>query len=186
LRPQKVDTETLLMGALSVLKEKGFDGASLNELAKATGLQKASLYHRFPGGKEEIAQNVFCFIEEWILNKLVKILNDPAVSPEKRLSRVLKNIDSLYQGGKDVCFIRSLSMGTGKQLFSDDIQKVLHIWIKAFYEFGLGIGFNNEKAQETAEHSLMIIQGSLVLSNAMDEPKHFKNALIQVKENYFS
>lgn len=186
MRPQKVNTEDLLMGAFSVLKEKGFDGASLNELEKATGLKKASLYHRFPGGKEEIAQNVFFFIAEWISNNLVRILSDKSVNPDKRLKRVLFNIDKLYKGGNEVCFIRSLSMGTGKDLFSKEIQDIFTTWMKAFYEFGLELGFESKKAKSTAENSLMLIQGSLVLSNAMDDPKHFKSALKQVTESYFS
>jgi len=55
MRPQKVNNTELVKGLLNVFRSKGYDGASLNDLAVASGLQKASLYHRFPNGKKEIA-----------------------------------------------------------------------------------------------------------------------------------
>jgi Bacterial regulatory proteins, tetR family len=36
----------------------GFEGVSVKHLADATGLEKASLYYRCPGGKDEIVMAV--------------------------------------------------------------------------------------------------------------------------------
>ncbi len=55
----KVTEEELLDRLTSVFRTHGFEGASLSLISKATGLQRASLYHRFPGGKEEMAKAVF-------------------------------------------------------------------------------------------------------------------------------
>jgi AcrR family transcriptional regulator len=38
-----------------VFREHGYEDASLSLLSQATGLGKGSLYHFFPGGKEEMA-----------------------------------------------------------------------------------------------------------------------------------
>lgn len=38
-----------------LFRESGYDGVSLAQIAVATGLGKASLYHHFPGGKVEMA-----------------------------------------------------------------------------------------------------------------------------------
>ena len=41
-----------------VFREHGFEGASLALIGERTGLGKGSLYHFFPGGKEEMAAAV--------------------------------------------------------------------------------------------------------------------------------
>ena len=41
-----------------VFREHGFEGASLSLISERTGLGKGSLYHFFPGGKEEMAAAV--------------------------------------------------------------------------------------------------------------------------------
>jgi len=55
MRPKKVLDETILKGLAEVFRSKGYEGASLKDLSEATGLKKASLYHRFPNGKSEMA-----------------------------------------------------------------------------------------------------------------------------------
>ena len=48
-----------------VFREHGYEGASLSLISKATGLGKGSLYHFFPGGKEEMAVAVLAEIDGW-------------------------------------------------------------------------------------------------------------------------
>ena len=55
MRPQKTLDEDVLAGLTEVFQSKGYEAASLQDLARATGLKKASLYHRFPGGKKQMA-----------------------------------------------------------------------------------------------------------------------------------
>ena len=40
--------EDLLDRLLLVFRDRGFEGATIAEIARATGLGKASLYHHFP------------------------------------------------------------------------------------------------------------------------------------------
>jgi len=47
--------DALLRQLGQVFRERGYEGATLTQLAAATGLGKASLYHHFPGGKAEMA-----------------------------------------------------------------------------------------------------------------------------------
>ena len=113
MRMAKVSDQEILTGLMSVFRSKGYDGASLNELAEATGLKKASLYHRFPGGKKEMTTAVLDFMESWIDEKVYKVLSDDQVVPAKRLEEALTNINIVYNEGREVCLYRSLSMDTG-------------------------------------------------------------------------
>src|SRR5213595_2938683 len=52
MRPAKISDERLFQGLSDVFRRKGYDGTSYSDVMKATGLVKASRYHRFPGGKQ--------------------------------------------------------------------------------------------------------------------------------------
>ena len=56
--PRLVTDDQLLTALVGLFGDRGFDSASLADIALATGLQKSSLYHRFPGGKQQMATEV--------------------------------------------------------------------------------------------------------------------------------
>jgi AcrR family transcriptional regulator len=57
-RPKKQDTENTKARALdaadTLLHQYGYLGVSMDAVAAAIGIRKASLYHHFPGGKDEL------------------------------------------------------------------------------------------------------------------------------------
>ena len=146
MRPKKIDNEALMKGLTSVIRSKGYDGSSLNELAAASGLQKASLYHRFPGGKEEITRTVLTNIHEWIDTHILRIIADSSRTIEDRLSIALENIKDFYQNGEAVCIIRALSLGSGLALFGNELKTSIESWIQAITNLGIDAGHESGKA----------------------------------------
>ena len=169
---------------MSVFRSKGYDGASLNELAEATGLKKASLYHRFPGGKKEMTAAVLDFMESWINDKVYKVLSNNQVAPSQRLQEALKNINSVYNEGREVCLYRSLSMDTGMALFGEKIEKGINQWLNSFNVLGQAVGQDGKMAMQMAKQCFIEVQGSLVLSKAMDSTEPFQNAIQQIENRY--
>ena len=53
-----MDKPTLIRSLLNIFREYGYEGASLSKISERTGLGKASLYHHFPNGKQQMAQEV--------------------------------------------------------------------------------------------------------------------------------
>ncbi|WP_102125350.1 TetR/AcrR family transcriptional regulator [Deinococcus planocerae] len=57
-RPRKEDArdtrELVLAAASALLHEYGYLGVSMDAVAERVGVRKASLYHHFPGGKEQV------------------------------------------------------------------------------------------------------------------------------------
>ena len=51
---------------LGAFRRYGYDAASLGQLSQATGLGRSSLYHYFPGGKEEMARAVLDRVDAWV------------------------------------------------------------------------------------------------------------------------
>jgi len=184
MRPQKVNNTELVKGLLNVFRSKGYDGASLNDLAVASGLQKASLYHRFPNGKKEIAAAVLKYVNEGIHEGIYEVLTNTSVSVNNRLTKVLANINVFYEEGEANCILRSMTLDSGIKLFKNDIKDGMEKWINAFTFLGKEVGFNDTKAMQEARETLIIIQGSLLVSKALGNLTPFKEALSKIENIY--
>ena len=184
MRMVKVSDKEILDGLMSVFRSKGYDGASLNELAEATGLKKASLYHRFPGGKKEMTDAVLDYMESLVKANILEVLSNQKVSPSKRLKEALANIAAVYDDGREVCLYRSLSMDTGMSFFGDKIGQGINQWLDAFTHLGKAIGKESKIAIELAKQSFVEVQGSLVLAKAMNSTEPFQRALAKIENRY--
>ncbi len=186
MRPQKVDQKEVLEGMMEVLRAKGYDGTTLNDLANASGLQKASLYHRFPGGKEEIARAVLEHSGEWLNVHLHQIIADEAKSPEEQLELVMANIQMLYRNGESICILRSLSMDNAIALVGKPIKTEMLKWINSFTQLGINFGFEPVVAERMAYEGLIKVQGSLVVAKGLGNNTAFQQALISIKNMYLT
>lgn len=184
MRPQKVNDQDLLEGLMSVIRSKGYDGSSLNELAGSSGLQKASLYHRFPNGKKEITSVVLGYVEKWVADNILSLLSDTTIKPNERLKKVIINIDDLYGGGEKTCILRALTMDSNIELFGKQLNQIMTQWITGFSTLGIAFGLSDDDAKSKAEQTLILIQGSLIVSKAMSNLTPFQKTLASIKTMY--
>lgn len=186
MRPQKVLDKEILAGLTKVFRSKGYEGASLNELAEATGLKKASLYHRFPKGKQEMAETVLQHIDEWVVTHVFGALLNEDLTPQLRLKNGLTKIRELYNDGSETCIFRALSMEAGLDLFEEQIKNGMREWIATFENLGLAFGLTTQKAKENAVQTLIAVQGSLIVTKGLNEIKIFEQTLEQIENNYLN
>ncbi|WP_165819317.1 TetR/AcrR family transcriptional regulator [Flagellimonas aquimarina] len=185
MRPKKIEDKKLILNLMSVLRKKGYEGSSLNQLAQAANLNKASLYHRFPGGKKEITDAVLDFADEWVKVHIYKLLSDSSIPPIERLQEALKLIsEDLYDHGHEMCLLRALSMDAGQGLFGSKIKGSMTTWIKAFTLLGIDFGFTKEEANDKAVQVLVHIQGGLVVSESIGSVEPFKAVLVAIEKLY--
>lgn len=184
MRPQKVEHKELMEGLLLVLRAKGYDGASLSDLASATGLKKASLYHRFPGGKQEMTEAVLAYVAEWVDLNIFQVLTAETETATDRLHKALQNIDALYHRGKSICIFRALSTHTGLELFGQQIQAGMERYIVAFTRLGEDLGMELIEAQQAAVQTLIDIQGALIVSKGLQRQELFGATLEQIERRY--
>jgi AcrR family transcriptional regulator len=184
-RTAKVSDQDLMERLAKVFRNYGYEGASMTVLSKVSGLQKASLYHRFPGGKEEMAQSVLDFADNWIAENIVAPLRskDGKLTPEKKIKYLVKQLDNLYNGGNESCLLNMLSHPTvDKGPFSKSIKNGFKGLISTISVVLEEKGVKKEEAQSRATTALTLLQGGLVLSRGMGSTKPFKNALLNIEK----
>lgn len=186
MRPQKISDQKLTENMLEILRARGYDGSSLNDLAVVGGLKKASLYHRYPGGKETLVQSVLDHYTEWLEQNVFQVLSAKRKKAKKKLNIALKNISENYQQGTSNCLYRALSMESGKALFGPQISKNCTEWLKAFEAMGKDFGLKKKKARQLAQNSLIKIQGALVMCNILDDSGPFEDVIEEIRVSYLA
>jgi len=165
-----------------VFADMGYAGASLSALSEATGLKKASLYHRFPKGKEQMAREVLAATGAWLNEHVVEPLRGDAM-PEQRVRAMIDRLDDLYSGGKQACLLNMLSSA---HIHEGPFGKEIRAMFRAFIDAVRGVledaGQDHATARRNAERMVMLLQGSLVLSRGMGTTKPFKDLLKRLPE----
>lgn len=164
-----------------VFRRFGYEGATLTRISEQTGLGRASLYHHFPNGKDEMLQAVFeqteCAFDEEILGRLRGDL-----PPEERLRDVLEHLWEHYNGGSTTCFVALLALTCSEGELGPGIKRIFRNWVDAFAQVIQEGGVAAEDARLRAEDAVLRIQGALVLARALNDPAPFERVMMMLSD----
>ena len=181
-RPQSIEEEVLIARLSCVFRDVGYEGASLAMLAEAAGLQKASLYYRFPQGKQQMAEEVLAAALSWYEAQILSPLAGEGL-PAERIATVTRHLDDFYAGGRRACLLNMLAAPRAHGgPFAAAIKGALEAIIKAFTAVTIDAGHEPGAARSRAERVVMLLHGSLVVSRGLGSPKPFK-AFLEVLPN---
>ncbi len=79
---------TILLTAFRMFAEQGYDGVSLNNIIRETGLTKGGFYYHF-SGKEELFKKV---VETYIFHYFTDKVRDIVIDQEKTIEERLKDL----------------------------------------------------------------------------------------------
>jgi TetR/AcrR family transcriptional repressor of lmrAB and yxaGH operons len=165
-----------------VFREHGYDGASLTTLSEATGLGKASLYHYFPGGKAEMAAEVFRHIGVKAQSSVLDTLQG-GDSPPVKLRRFAKAVSVFYKHGRMNCIVGTMVLSGGGKLFEEQLKSSVEAWVAALAAVLAEAGFGRVAARQRAEDTLAMLQGALIVSRSSGQASPFLRMVRALPEN---
>jgi TetR/AcrR family transcriptional regulator, lmrAB and yxaGH operons repressor len=171
--------DTYIPQLLSLFQQHGYDGATLAKIATATGLGKASLYHHFPGGKDEMVEAVLAALAQGLTQHILPPLAGPG-DAQSRLQQMCDRAAGFYQQGERPCLLAILLLGSARDLFQQRVQGLLQIWISAIAQVFVEAGLPPTAARERAEDALITLQGALVLAQGLGDTAIFQRAVQQL------
>ena len=164
-----------------VFREHGFEGASLSVITGATGLGKGSLYHFFPGGKEEMATAVLDEIDTWFQVNVYQPLRD-GKDARTGIDHMFTAVEQYFRSGHRVCLVGVFALNNTRDRFADQVQSYFADWAAALNKALTRAGYETAAARSLTEGILGGIQGALVLARAMNDPKIFSRSLKRLRE----
>ncbi|QND14923.1 TetR/AcrR family transcriptional regulator [Rhizobium leguminosarum bv. trifolii] len=158
-----------------IFRELGYEGTSLSRITERTGIGKGSLYHFFPGGKEEMARSVLADVDAWFEHAIYRPLRKD--DAHQAIAAMWMNVNDYFRSGRRICLVGAFALDETRERFSAAIGDYFIRWIDALRSALMRAGCPEEEAQTLAEEGVSGIQGALVLSRALDDRMVFTRSL---------
>ncbi len=164
-----------------VFRRYGYEGASLARITEETKLGKGSIYHFFPGGKEEMADVVLTEIDGWFQANVFGPLHE-SPDPWGGIEHMFEQVKRYFSSGRKVCLVGAFALGNERDRFASKVKRYFVDWDAALAAALVRTGKDSETARELSREVLGGIQGALVLARGMDQPRLFTKALDRLLE----
>ena len=151
-------------------------------LSQATGLQKASLYHHFPGGKNEMLETAVLATIVELERRVFRFLdtNDDAA---KRIAQVLGGFEIYTNGGRRSCLLAVIAQSSVAENFKSRIGAQFSAWIAHLSTTLVEFGHGPKRADTLALETLETLYGSLVVGRLLGAFEIFDLSLERCRTN---
>jgi AcrR family transcriptional regulator len=175
--PRIVNERSDALAALrEIFREYGFEGASLSLIGARTGLGKGSLYHFFPGGKDQMAAAVLDDIDAWFEQQMFQPLRDGIDAPNA-IRGMFQTVDDYFRSGERICLVGAFALGDVRDRFAVQINGYFVDWRDALASALRRTGKDRNSAKAHAEETVAGIQGALVMARAQNDTRVFSRLL---------
>lgn len=175
--PAPSSREEIILRLFDLFRRAGYEGVSIGEISRATGLGKSSLYYHFPGGKADMAAAVVAFAKGWMEAHILAPLcaADPPLAD--RIDAMLAAVRELYDGGAAPCLVASMLLSRGRDPIDADVGALIRDWIDALAAALREAGLPQSEAVQRATSAIITIEGALIVARAAERLEIFKDAI---------
>ena len=169
--PPAVPTkQRILYASAELFRRRGYTGTGLKQISQASQAPFGSLYHHFPGGKEELGEDVIRQAGEFFRLLVVSVFD---AEPD-----VVKGVRAVFDGAaetvrvtdfEDACPIAviALEVASTNERLRRATAEVFDSWIVSATARFVAAGFAKRRAHELALALISALEGAFVLARAM-------------------
>lgn len=165
--------DTLAHQIADVLRANGYEGTSMAQIGKATGLLKGSLYHHFPKGKEDMARAAMQALAEDGEQVMIASLIAEG-TPRQKLEAWAKGTEEFYLGGEKNCLLGTMVLSGGADRFQSELKGAFSAWISVLSGVLIEAGASKKQAHRQAQSAVERIQGALIVARALEDLSGFQ------------
>lgn len=154
-----------------LFRRRGFTGTGVKQIVSEAGAPFASLYHFFPGGKEELGAEVIRWsggiYSEFVIDAYFRADAEPVAATEAAFAGAAATlVDTDFA---DACPIATvaLEVSSTSEVMRTACAEVFTGWIDRLAQRFVGYGIADAPARELATSMLMSLEGAFVLARAL-------------------
>lgn len=178
-RTRFASRDEVIASVLPVFRKYGLDGATLSVLSEEIGLQRSSLYHHFPEGKEQMAAACLEQAGAQFKAQVFDVLASNE-DPQVRIRKVTETLRRYYEDGRLGCLLAAFALENSRARFGPQLDRGLRDWIAAAAKLFRDQGQGEGAALEAAEEVVSAIQGGLIVSLCLGSNRAFLRAVGQL------
>jgi len=165
----RASRERLLDSAVDLLQRQGYHGTGLNELLEHSEAPRGSLYHYFPGGKEQIGAEAIARAGGQVAAAVVHLLRTkPSVADavEALAGLLAAGLEaSDFERGCPVA-TTALEVTPRSEPIRAAVQESFERWLAPLRERLEAAGFERAEAARRADLTIAALEGALILARA--------------------
>lgn len=177
-----ISKDEVLSRVFGVFRTYGYEGATMARISESTGLGRASLYHYFPDGKDQMAREALSVAQGWLTQNVVVPLESSG-SAHARVKVMMQNVRAGYSDGKASCLINLLGVGEADEKFHGPLRQTIEVWLHGLERLLRDAGASAARARRVAVDVLVRIEGALIVSRALDDTAVFTRTISELERH---
>jgi TetR/AcrR family transcriptional regulator, lmrAB and yxaGH operons repressor len=168
--------DALIERLVDVVYDYGYDGATLSVISEVTGLGKASLYHHFPGGKEQMAAEVLAHSDRWGAQHIGALLSGP-LPAEAKVRGLFRALDQVHTRAHQLTLMNVFTYGAARLVFGRQVGERVRAGLGLLAGLLRDCGVPEALAQSRALDAYVRIEGAMVLARTLDDLEVFRRVV---------
>lgn len=179
-----VTRERMVRAAAQLMQRQGYHGTGLIEIVTLSDTPRGSIYHHFPGGKDEVVQLAI----EQAGQKLLDLLEDTRArssSLQAYYRRIGKGISSWMREGaweEEGCPVAVLTLETAPRIEHLRVvaERCYEGWIQSVMAALREYGVPARRSRRLADFSVAAIDGAIILCRARNSTEPMKSVTLEL------
>jgi AcrR family transcriptional regulator len=158
---------SMVRSAASLIRSRGVNATSFSDVVADSGAPRGSIYHHFPDGKRQLAEDAI----QWTSERVIAYLRAGNAS---RPSAVLKRFIAMWRqvvvssGATAGCVVAGVAIDTGPDdtALMDVVRATFRSWASVLAEELEVVGVPSARARPIALATIAAMEGALILCRA--------------------
>jgi AcrR family transcriptional regulator len=158
-----IGKEQIAEQATILFRAKGFSATSIDEIVRACGITKGSLYYHFTS-KEDLAIEVMDRVHRFFVDHVFIHIDQAEQPGAAELLAFNAAVEEFFVAYPDGCLLANLSLEapSNRDLFDLPIRRFFEDW-RACYAKVFAVHYPQERAATLAEDALAIVHGCILM-----------------------
>jgi TetR/AcrR family transcriptional repressor of lmrAB and yxaGH operons len=164
--------ERMVRSAASLIRSRGLNATSFSEVLADSGAPRGSIYHHFPEGKGQLAEDAIKWTSERVLAHLRAGTAVTAPDVLKRFIAMWRQV-VVSSGGAAGCVVAGVAIDTDASEAGqiDVVRLTFRSWVKLLAEQLEAVGVPSARATPIALATVAGMEGALILCRAEGNAK---------------
>lgn len=171
----------MVEGAMALLARRGLHATSFSEVLAATGAPRGSLYHHFPGGKDQLVAAAVDRAGAVLADALEPVAGSPAEAVVERFLAIWRAVLTRSQCEAG-CAVLAVTVATDSAELLSHATAVFRAWRERLGDLLRQGGLPADEARRFAMVLIASAEGAVVLSRADQSLEPFEAVAAQLRE----
>jgi TetR/AcrR family transcriptional repressor of lmrAB and yxaGH operons len=175
--------ERMIVAARRLFREHGYSGTALSEVVTESAAPRGSLYFHFPGGKEELANEVALLHTADSIAHINRSAGTASTAAELIAMFIGRSREELIASDyREGCAVAPIVIDStpGSAQLSDTTRRGFQDVIVTLAARLAEKGIPDERARQLALNAVTAMEGALILSRVLRSPEPFEAAIAEL------